>query len=74
MLKLQDKEIGQHIHDLGDNNGGMLNIPFAEDCVRRFVRTFADPDMREEYEHVWNNVEDWRAESPGCPEDCHCRN
>ena len=51
--KLQDKEICQHIHDLADVNDGMLDPSFAEDCVQRFVRTFANTEMRHEYEHLW---------------------
>ena len=74
MLKLQDNEITQHIHDLADNNDGQLNRDFGEDCVKRFIKTFADNDMREEYEGLWNQNNHWYVESPGCPENCRCRN
>jgi len=52
-VKLNDNEISQHIHDLADINNGLLVQSFAEDCVRRFVRTFGDTDMRHEYEKLW---------------------
>ena len=74
MLQLQDKEIGQHIHDLHDVNDGSLNMDFAENCVCRFIRTFANTEMREDYEAMWNNLNHWHVESPGCPENCRCRN
>jgi len=76
MLQLQDKEIGQHIHDLHDVNDGSLNMDFAEDCVCRFIRTFANTEMREEYEDIWNHCGS-RCHidaSPGCLPNCRCRN
>jgi len=51
--KLQDSEISQHIEDLADINNGMLVPSFAEGCVQRFVRTFADTQMRYNYERLW---------------------
>jgi cyanate lyase len=50
---LTENEVVQHIHDLHENNVSNLTTTSAEECVRRFIRTFADDDMRRDYEAMW---------------------
>jgi hypothetical protein len=72
--KLEDHEVGQHIHDLADSNYGMIPVDIAEECATIFIRTFADIDMREEYEAIWHDsAKPWSTTSIGCPENCRCR-
>jgi len=51
---LQDEEIMQHMVDLLKANGGRIALPIGDDCVRRFVHTFADDDMKHDYEGMWH--------------------
>lgn len=81
--KLNDNEVVQHILDL--HNSPLPDDDFAayhqvkspegDECVHRFIRTFGDKDMREDAEAFQNlSQQNWLVVSPGCPENCHCRN
>ena len=81
--QLEDEEICQYMVDLvrfplmedglNDMTNSTTEVDFTrddkDDMVFRFIRTFADVDMREEYESMLS-----KFEQPGCLPDCSCRN
>lgn len=78
LTRLEDEEVCQYMVDLvqfplmedGSNTTLMdFNKDDRDNMVFRFIRTFADVDMREEYESMLSTFE-----SPGCLPNCNCRN
>ena len=81
--RLEDEEVCQYMVDLArfplmeDGSNDMTNsttkVDFnrgdKDDMVFRFIRTFADIDMREEYKNMLSTFE-----QPSCLPNCHCQN